>query len=155
MTPRRKVKWVAAAEPIGPMLMDELHKTGQTRFPVAKELAKSASPEVVGSLYLKDLLDNLENKGRIRDIMLPGANYINESQTLLGALDGFLKSGRHLMVVVNNFEETVGILTLDDLFEQILGHKITGDFDRYSDIRSVAGHDTQPSDDKEAKAGVE
>ncbi len=151
MTPRRKVKWVASAEPIGPMVMDELHKTGSLRFPVVKEITKSGTPEVVGTLYLNDLLAHLEDKGRIRDIMLPGANYINESQNLLDALDGFLKSGRHLLLVVNNFEEIAGVLTLEDIFEQIVGRKIEGNLDHYSDIRLVAAHENGQTDDKEIK----
>lgn len=151
MTPRRKVKWVAAGDTIGPMLMDELHKTGNLRFPVVKEITKSGTPEVVGSLYLNDLLEHLEDKGRIRDIMLLGANYVNESQNLLVALDGFLKSGRHLLLVVNNFEEIAGVLTLEDIFERIIGRKIEDNLDRYSDIRLVAAHENGQTDDKEIK----
>jgi CBS domain containing-hemolysin-like protein len=49
MTPRRKVKWIAANDPVGPMVMDELHKTGQSRFPVVKEVSKSGNQEVVGT----------------------------------------------------------------------------------------------------------
>ncbi|HLG90887.1 MAG TPA: CBS domain-containing protein [Candidatus Saccharimonadales bacterium] len=143
MLPRRQIKWVAAGDPIGPMVMDELHKSGQARFPVVKEVTKAASPEIVGALYLKDLLEHLEDKGRIRDIMHPGASYINESQSLRSALDGFLKSGQLLLVVVNNFEEVVGVVTLEDIFEKIFGDKIGDEFDRYHDIRSVSGHNGQ------------
>lgn len=155
MTPRRRVKWVVASDPIGPMVMDELHKTGQIRFPVVKQAVKAGTPEVVGSLYLKDLLEHLEDKGHVRDIMLPGANYINESQTLRGALDGFLQSGRHLLIVVNNFEEIAGALTLEELLTQILGGKSAEDFDRYNDIHSVASQESEETDDKQAETGVE
>ena len=147
MTPRRKVKWIAANDPVGPMVMDELHKTGQSRFPVVKEVSKSGNPEVVGTLYLKDLLEHLEDKGRLRDIMHPGASFINESNNLRTALDGFLKSGQYLLVVVNNFEETVGILTFEAVLEQVLGEKIVEDFENYGDSRFVAqqtdGQETQ------------
>ncbi len=143
MLPRRQIKWVAAGDPIGPMVMDELHKSGQARLPVVKETTKVANPEVVGALYLKDLLEHLEDKGRIRDIMHPGVSYINESQDLRSALDGFLKSGQLLLVAVNNFEEVVGVVTLEDIFAQIFGHKISDEFDRYHDVRSVASHNGQ------------
>lgn len=143
MLPKRRIKWVAAGDPIGPTVMDELHKSGQTRLPVVKEVTKAVSPEVVGVLYLKDLLEHLEDKGRIRDIMHPGASYINESQNLLSALDGFLKSGQLLLVVVNNFEEVAGTVILEDILEQIFGDKIGDEFDRYHDIRSVSSHNGQ------------
>ena len=147
MVPRRHIKLVAADESIGPMVMDELHQTGQNRFPVVKEVTKAANPDIVGSLYIYDLLDRLEAKGRVRDIMQPGANYINEEQDLRGALDGFLKSGHLLLVVVNNFEEIVGVVTLENVLEQIFGSTARGGPDRYDDIRAAAaGGDGQPAE---------
>jgi len=153
MTPRKAVEWVNKDAPIAPKLMDDLHKTGFTRFPVISGSSKPVNPaptksrgpdqsvgEVVGTLYLADLLKNLERPGKVGDIMKPGAHFINESHSLEQALDGFLKSGQHLLIVVNNFEEVVGVLTLEDVLGQILGQKISDEFDRYHDKRAVAGH---------------
>ena len=156
MIPRRKVKWVAASDAIGPMVMDELHKTGFVRFPVTKQTPKSSNPAIVGSLYLKDLLEHLEDKGHIRDIMQPGAGYINESQNLLEALNGFLKTGQNLLVVVNNFEEVVGVLTLEDVLKQIFGNEVLDkEFDSYHDLRAVASQDLQKENSIQPKTEVE
>lgn len=143
MLPRRKIKWVAVSDSVSPMVMDELHQSGQIRFPVVKEITKAANPKIVGALYLKDLLDNLEKKGRIRDIMHPGVSYINESQNLLEAIDGFLTSGQFLLIVVNNFEEIVGVLTIEDVLKKMYGGEISTEFDSYHDARSVASLDPQ------------
>ncbi|MEK7561552.1 MAG: CBS domain-containing protein [Patescibacteria group bacterium] len=143
MSPRKAVVWVGVDDPIGPKLMDDLHVTGHNRFPVIAGSAKPTNPEVVGTLYLIDLLKNLEKPGTVRDIMKKDAHFINESHTLEQAFDGFLKSGQHLLIVVNNFEEVVGVLTLEDVLSQILGEKINDEFDRYHDKRAVAGHDPQ------------
>lgn len=150
MSARKAVKWVSRDDPIGPKLMDDLHKTGQVRFPVIRSDSQPTDPEVIGTLYLTDLLKNLETGGKVGDIMKHDIHFINESHSLLQALDGFLKSGHHLLVVVNNFEEVVGILTLENVLSQILGQKIDDDFDHYHDKRAVAGHDpksTQSSKD--------
>ncbi|HZP55856.1 MAG TPA: CBS domain-containing protein [Candidatus Saccharimonadales bacterium] len=156
MTPRRKIKWVAAGDSIGPMVMDELHKSGDERFPVVKQIPKSGNPEVVGSLYLKNLLNHLEDKGHIRDIMQPGAAYINESQSLQTATDAFLKSGQLLLIVVNEFEEIVGILALEEVLAQIFGRKIAGEeFDNYADMRAVASLDLEKDDSPQLKTEVE
>lgn len=141
MTPRKSVEWVSADESISPKIMDELHKTGHIRFPVVGKDSKPANPEVVGALYLRDLLNNLEKPGKISDIMKRSAHFINESDNLLQALDGFLKAGQHLLVVVNNFEEVVGILTLEDVLGQIIGQKFVTEFDNYHDKHAVAGYD--------------
>ena len=125
MLPRSKVKWVAASEVIGPMVTDELHKSGQTRFAVVKEISKTAEPGVVGSLYLQDLLDHLEDRGHIRDIMHPGAGTIDETAGLRDCLAQFLKSGQQLLVVKNNFQEIAGVITLEDVLAQILGQPPT------------------------------
>ena len=141
MTPRKAVTWVNKDDPIAPKLMDELHETGHIRFPVISGSSKPANPEIVGTLYLVDLLKNLEKPGMVRDIMRRDAHFINESHALVQALDGFLKSGQHLLIVVNNFEEVVGVLTLEDVLGQILGEKISDEFDAYHDKRTVAGHE--------------
>lgn len=140
MTARQAVAWVSHDDPISPKLMDDLHKTGHIRFPVVGGSSKPTNPEVVGTLYLADLLKNLKKGGVVGDIMRRDAHFINESHSLLQALDGFLKSGHHMLIVVNNFEETVGVLTLEDVLSQIIGAKIYDEFDRYHDRRAVAGH---------------
>ncbi|MBA3757333.1 CBS domain-containing protein [Candidatus Saccharibacteria bacterium] len=156
MTPRRMIKLVAAGETIGPLLMDELHASGFSRFPVVAEPTKSANPKIVGMLYLHDLIGHTE-KGRVRDVMKKKVSFINEAQNLRDALGAFLKTDHHLLVVVNNFEELVGVIAIEDVVEQILGEKIVDEFDRYDDMRAVAGleakqeHGRHSSDPSTAK----
>jgi putative hemolysin len=139
MTPLRKVRLVAEDEEIGPLLMDELHQTGFSRFPVAKiNTAKNANPEIAGTLFMKDLI-GYEGSGRVRELMHKKAYYINETQSLRDGLAAFLKMHHHLFIVVNNFEEIVGVLSIEDVIEQILGAHIVDEFDRYDDLRAVAG----------------
>lgn len=138
MTPRAKLKMVAASEPIGPLLMDELHASGLSSFPVVKELSKAASVEVIATLYLSDLVDHGDS-GKVRDVAKPHVYFINEDQNLRQALTAFIKTKTHLLVVVNNFEEVVGAVTIEQIVEQILGHKLTDEFDKYDSLQAVAG----------------
>jgi CBS domain containing-hemolysin-like protein len=142
MTPRRQVKFVAATETIGPILMDELHKSGFSRFPVINENSKSLAPEIIGTLYIKDLIGN-EDAGKVRDLMKRDVYFINEAQNLRQALNAFLQTQHHLLVVVNNFEEIVGVLSIEDVLEQIINKPIVDEFDRYHDLRAVAELDAQ------------
>lgn len=145
MTPRQSVEWVSREESISPALMDELHKTSQIRFPVVAKDSKPANPDVVGTLNLRDLLNNLEKPGRVDTIMKQGAHFINESDNLRQVLDGFLKAGQHLLIVVNNFEEVVGVITLEDVLSQVLGQELATEFDNYHDKHAVAGHEPAKS----------
>lgn len=144
MTPRRKVKFLGANDTVGPMLMDELHKSGLSRFPVVRDKNKS-EPGVIGTFYIKnvDLEDMAGTHVKVRDLMRRDASFINEEQTLRQALAAFLKTHHHLLVVVNNFEEVVGVLSMEDVLEQILGEPIIDEFDRYDDLRAVAGAEAQ------------
>ncbi|HVO86433.1 MAG TPA: CBS domain-containing protein [Candidatus Binatia bacterium] len=139
MTPLRQVKLVADTETIGPMLTDELYKTGFSRFPVVREgTTRAANPQVIGTLYLKELI-GYEGKSLVRELMDRKVFYINEVQSLRDALGAFIKTHHHMFIVVNNFEEVVGVLTIEDVLEQILGEKIVDEFDHYDDLRAVAG----------------
>jgi CBS domain containing-hemolysin-like protein len=153
MTPRQEVKLAAAGDPIGPHLMDELHASGFNRLPVAKDTSGSDTPEIVGTLYLKDLTSH-QGKGRVRDVMKPAVHFVNETQNLRQALGVFLNTQSHLLIVVNNFEEFAGILSIEDVMEQILGQPITDDFEQYDELRAVAGLDAEASQTEQSESEV-
>lgn len=133
LIPRRVVKMVQAEEMTGPVFMDELHKSGFSRFPVYGD----KKDRVVGILFLRDLV-RTKHSGKVTSIMSTDVLYIHEEQTLEDALEAILKTHNHLFIVVNSFEEYVGILTIEDVFERILGKQIVDEFDQYDDMRAVA-----------------
>nr|MBP7806933.1 CBS domain-containing protein [Candidatus Saccharibacteria bacterium] len=69
--------------------------------------------------------------------------YLHESQNLYEALTAMLKTKHHLFIVVNSFEVLVGIITLEDVIEQIIGKPIIDEFDEYDDLRAVAARQAQ------------
>lgn len=133
MTPRRVVKAVSASEPIGPIIMDELHASGFSRFPVYD----GKKDVLVGTLYLRDLV-HATHSGSVERLMKKGVAYIHEDQSLHDALQAILKTHRQLFIVVNSFEEYVGIITIEDILEAIIGSPIIDEFDQYEDMRAVA-----------------
>lgn len=133
LVPRRAVKMVAANDTTGPVLMSELHDSGFSRFPVFEGKADN----IVGVLYLRDLV-SVKSAAKVSSRMRAEVLYIHEEQTLEEALKAILKTHCHLFVVVNSFEEYVGILTIEDVLEQIIGKQIIDEFDQYDDMRAVA-----------------
>lgn len=133
MTPKRVVKTVKQEDSIGPLLMDELHKSGFSRFPVVGDKPDN----IVGTLYIKDLIQTKAG-GSVKSHMKKSVFYVNEEKPLQHALQAFLKTKHHLFVVVNSFEEIVGIITIEDVLEQVLGRQIVDEFDKYEDLRAVA-----------------
>lgn len=134
LTPRRVVKTVSVDDAVGPVLMTELHDSGFSRFPVHE----GETDNIVGTLYLRDLT-RAKSGGKIKNIMRSNdICFVHEEQPLAEALQAILKTRRHLMIVVNSFEEYVGIITIEDVLEQIVGHPIVDEFDQYEDMRAVA-----------------
>jgi CBS domain containing-hemolysin-like protein len=133
LIPKRVVKLVAASEPVGPILMADLHLSGHSRFPVFE----GKQDNVIGVLYLHDLVA-AKQTGTVTDVMKSHLTYVHEDFTLYQTLQAFLKTKKHLFLVVNSFEEFVGIITIEDIIEQIIGKQIVDEFDRYDDLRAVA-----------------
>jgi CBS domain containing-hemolysin-like protein len=133
LVPKRVVKLVAASDSIGPILMNELSKSGHSRFPVYD----GEHDNIVGILYLHDLVTSKQT-GVARSLMSTQLTYVHENFTLYQTLQAFLKTKRHLFLVVNSFEEFVGIITIEDVIEQMIGKPIVDEFDRYDDLRAVA-----------------
>jgi metal transporter CNNM len=144
MTPRRVVVSVAADESMGPIVIDELHKSGFSRFPVYND---KKAQNFIGTLYLHDLVGRKEG-GTAKDAMRKDVYYVHEEESLDHALKVFLKTSHHLLVVVNTFEEFVGVLSFEDVIEEIIGKQIMDEFDHHADLRVVA----QTMANKEKKA---
>ena len=136
MTPRSMIESVPMNELLGPLVLDDLHKKGYSRFPVID----GDIDHVVGMLRIQDLLtiDRKAKSHRAETVMSKDVYYIRENQTLQHALAAFLKTQHHLFVVVNEFRETVGLLSLEDVIEALLGQKIIDEYDVYGDLRKAA-----------------
>jgi CBS domain containing-hemolysin-like protein len=154
MVPRRAVLAVNVSDSVGPVLMDELHASGHSRFPVYE----GKREHIVGTLYLRDLVDAAplaSGGGKVRALMKPKVFYVHEDFTLYQVLQAFLRTKHHLFVVVNSFEEVVGIITIEDVLEQIIGTPIMDEFDTYDDLRAVAAKAAKTEHEAHEKADTE
>jgi CBS domain containing-hemolysin-like protein len=144
MTPRGVVDTIAKEELIGPLALDDLHKTGHSRFPVID----GDIDHVIGVLHIKELLTSFDHKSETAaEAMEKKVFYINQDQTLDHALAAFLKTRHHLFVVVNGYRETAGILTLEDVVEALLGREIVDEYDLHDDLRAVAARSARTNND--------
>jgi CBS domain containing-hemolysin-like protein len=146
MTPRNAIDSIAKNELLGPLVLDDLHKTGHSRFPVTH----GDIDHIIGILHVQDLL-TLDKKRSVtaEKAMHPRACYIREDQSLQDALAAFLRSRHTLLVVVNELQETVGLVCLEDVVEAMLGRKIIDEFDAHDDLRAVAARSSRDSSHSE------
>lgn len=132
LTPRRVVKAVSITDAIGPILLDDLHKSGFSRFPVYD----GKQDNIVGVLNLKSLVQT--KAGQVSKLMTKQVCYVHEDQPLTEALQAILTTHQQLYIVVNTFEEYVGVVSIEDILEEIVGKQIVDELDKYDDLRAVA-----------------
>ncbi|MBP1464853.1 HlyC/CorC family transporter [Candidatus Chloroploca sp. M-50] len=137
MTPRRDVEMVEADALLGDVL-DELLESGYSRFPVYEE----TPDQVVGLVHVRDLLMLYRRKGeasQVREVIAPPL-YVSENSLASILLATFRKNRRHMAVVVSELGGIEGVVTLEDVLEEIVG-EIDDEFDEASEEPVVRRED--------------
>ncbi len=117
MTPRPQVEWLDLEDPIEET-KQKVRNSNYSRFPVAE----GGRRHIVGVVEVKDLLaSELAGKGfDIRAVMKPPL-YIPESAPALKALESFRRTGAPIALIVDEYGDFQGIVTLEDLLEALVG----------------------------------
>lgn len=97
---------------------------GHSRIPVYHENID----EVIGILYTKDLLPHLRKKTYQWNKILRTPFFVPENKKLDDLLKDFQEMKNHLAIVVDEYGGTSGIITLEDVIEEIVGD-ISDEFD--------------------------
>ena len=105
-------------------LVDAIITSGFSRVPVYEETAD----RVVGVLYIKDVLPHIEVKDFEWNSLLRPAYFVPENKKLDELLKEFQKKHVHLAIVVDEYGGTSGMITLEDVIEEIVGD-ITDEYD--------------------------
>jgi len=105
-------------------VLSEIVKKGFSRNPVYHENIDT----IVGVLYAKDLLPHLSKTNFKWQALLREPIFVPENKKLDDLLKEFQEKKTHLAVVVDEYGGTSGIVTLEDIIEEIVGD-ITDEFD--------------------------
>lgn len=135
MTPRTVVEQFDKEQNIDEEFIEKIKNSSFSRYPVYD----ADKDNVIGILLASSLigLDGKEGK-KISDLPLQKAIFINEEAALDDALALFLKTHKHLFIVKDEFASVVGVLTLEDILEEILETEIVDERDKYADMRAFA-----------------
>ena len=119
MVPRSQMAVLERDEP-PEKLLPVVVESGHSRFPVIGE----DRDQVVGILLAKDLLryyaENKPEDFDIREVVRP-AVFVPESKRLNVLLKEFRKNRHHMAVVVDEYGGVAGLVTIEDVIEQIVG----------------------------------
>ena len=106
-------------------LMDKINKNGYSRVPVFKETID----KIEGILYIKDLLVHVEEDENFDWIsLLHQPFFVPENKKIDDLLYDFQEKRVHMAIVVNEYGETEGLVTMEDIIEEIVG-EINDEFD--------------------------
>lgn len=78
-----------------------------------------------------------EDELKLENLAQP-VHVIQESETVAHCLDEFIKRREHLFIVTDGYGTTVGLVTLEDCIETLLGVEIVDEFDSVEDMRQFA-----------------
>ena len=119
MIPRSQVSLLRRSESVWDLL-PTIIESGHSRFPVTGD----SRDDVIGILIAKDLLPYLDPQHQrefhLRELLRP-ALFIPESKRLDALLKLFQESRNHLAIVVDEYGGLAGIVTIEDVIEQIVG----------------------------------
>jgi len=115
-------------------------ETAHSRFPVTE----SGKDNVIGILLAKDLLRYYagEEEFNVREMLRP-AVFIPESKRLNVLLKDFRSNRNHIAIVVDEYGGVAGLVTIEDVLEQIVGEiEDEYDFDEAEDniVQDLSGH---------------
>ncbi|HEY8631502.1 MAG TPA: hemolysin family protein [Gaiellaceae bacterium] len=126
MVPRPEV--VALSIDLPPeQCLEAVMDSPYTRYPVYRE----SLDNVVGILHVRDLFRAMRDRGmhevKVEDIIRP-AHIVPETKDLAALLAEFRRANQHMAIVVDEYGDMEGIVTLEDLLEEIVGD-IEDEFD--------------------------
>jgi CBS domain containing-hemolysin-like protein len=135
MTPR-SVIMMADEEQTMTEIYEELNPMVFSRIPVYQE-----HPDNITGVILKDnILENLaQDKHAVkaleikRDIL-----FVEDNYSVAKLMDTFILNREHMAVVADGFGSVVGLVTMEDLFETLLGLEIVDESDKVEDLQKLA-----------------
>ena len=121
MVHRTGMKMIDADIPIAEAI-EEVLTSGHTRLP----LWRGEPDNIIGVIHAKDILRAItENKGDASKVNLTALAtkpwFVPDTTSLTDQLDAFLKRKAHFSIVVDEYGEVMGLVTLEDILEVIVG----------------------------------
>jgi CBS domain containing-hemolysin-like protein len=125
MVPRVDIEGVELGTPLKEVI-ELVKKTGHSRFPFYKE----SLDDIKGILYIKDIfVDGLTSGDVLVDTKTRPAFFVPENKKVSEMLKEMKRRKVHLAIVVDEYGGTAGLVTLEDILEEIVG-EIEDEYDK-------------------------
>jgi metal transporter CNNM len=134
MSPRTEMVLLKHNKRLNKKNVSEISMTGHSRIPIYRK----NHDDIIGILYAKDLIDtDLENK-TAGDVARDSVIFVDPQRPLDDLLNDFKRTRNHLFIVLSEYGSVEGLVTIEDVIEEIIGDEIVDEFDRYDDLQKRA-----------------
>lgn len=120
MVPRRRMSSIHVDMPLDQVL-EHVIKDGHSRYPCYRETPDN----IIGLLYVKDLFDVVREgklaEKTLEELLRKPVLFVTEGQVALSVLREMRQRRLHLAIVTDEFGGTGGLVTLEDIIEEIVG----------------------------------
>lgn len=133
MIPRKEVFAVEKDTPISDVIEMLSDEKEYSRVPVYSE----SIDNIIGMVYVKDILLTIKNNDKKLKDLMKDAYFIPETMLIDDAFEALRKNRKQIAVVVDEYGGTSGIVTMEDILEEIVG-EIYDEYDDYDeDIKQI------------------
>jgi putative hemolysin len=127
MTPRTEVFMLSSDTPLG-QAVGLVKSSGYSRIPV---FDAGNREEIRGVLYAKDLLQRQYSSDLLTSEIARKPIFVPESKSIADLLRDFVSGAAHFAVVIDEYGSFTGIVTLEDILEEVVGTEADEQRDRY------------------------
>jgi CBS domain containing-hemolysin-like protein len=128
------------------VLIESLTQSDKTMIELEKMKEYSRIPiykndidDIVGVIFSKEYFyEFIENKLENKNEIIKPVFKVHKKIPISKLLDLFISRKEHLFIVVDNYDQTAGIVTLEDAIETLLGLEIVDEFDNNTNMRELA-----------------
>ena len=137
LVPRTEVEFLDAGTTIAKALRDTKAQS-HSRYPVVR----GSADDVLGFVHIRDLIGAGRAAPKVGDVVRE-VMQLPDTKRVLTALSEMRREGHHLAVVVDEYGGTAGIVTLEDLIEEVIGD-IRDEYDTVEAVaRTLRGGDVE------------
>ena len=137
LTPRIQVFSLDFNQEFDEETIKEIRSSGRSRIPVYQE-TDNLSEEFVAVLYMKDLAGQDLRGKKVGDMARKDVIFVDSQKPLDELLEAFKKTRHHLFIVLNEYGDMSGIVTIEDVLEEIIGEEIVDEFDKVENPQEEA-----------------
>jgi metal transporter CNNM len=134
MTPRSVMVSYDKSTKVNEKFLNTIIKSGLSRFPIYDDEIDN----MAGVLHMREMFKKSSFGKTLGELISKKPLFVNANKDLVHAFNNLLQTRHHIALVDDEFDTILGVVTLEDIVEEIIGDEIVDEHDIYVDMRKGA-----------------